>query len=40
MGRRAARFLISMVEKKEDKPYFIYKPELIVRNSAWDVLIK
>lgn len=34
MGRRAARFLISMIENKEAKPYYIYKPELIVRNSV------
>lgn len=34
MGKRAARFLINMIEKKEEKPFYIYKPELIVRNSA------
>lgn len=34
MGRRAARFLMNMIEKKEEKLEYIYKPELIVRNSA------
>ena len=34
MGKRAARFLINMIEKKDEKPFYIYKPELIVRNSS------
>lgn len=34
MGKRVARFLINMIEKEEEKPFYIYKPELIVRNSA------
>lgn len=34
MGKRAARFLINMIEKQDDKPYYMYKPELVVRNSA------
>jgi len=34
MGKRVARFLINIVENNEEKPYYIYKPELIVRNSA------
>lgn len=34
MGKRAARFLINMIEKREEKPFYVYKPELIVRNSA------
>ncbi len=34
MGKRAARFLINIIEKKEEKPFYIYQPELIVRNSS------
>ena len=34
MGKRVARFLINIIENSEEKPYHIYKPELIVRNSA------
>lgn len=34
MGKRAARFIMNMIEKKEEKLEYIYKPELIVRNSA------
>lgn len=34
MGRQAARFLIDMVEKRIEKPSFIYQPELIIRNSC------
>jgi GntR family transcriptional regulator of arabinose operon len=34
MGKRVARFLINIIENDEEKPYYIYKPELIVRNSA------
>lgn len=34
MGRRSARFLINMIESNEDKPFYVYRPELIVRNSA------
>jgi GntR family transcriptional regulator, arabinose operon transcriptional repressor len=34
MGKRAARFLINMIENMEEKPYYVYRPELIVRNSA------
>jgi len=34
MGKRAARFLINMIEKENERPYYTYKPELIVRNSA------
>ena len=34
MGKRAARFLINMIEKEDEKPCYTYKPELIVRNSA------
>ena len=34
MGKRVARFLINMIENNEEKPYYVYKPELIVRNSA------
>ena len=34
MGKRVARFLINMIRTKGDKPYYVYKPELAVRNSA------
>lgn len=34
MGRRVARFLINMIEQNEKNPFFVYKPELIVRNST------
>lgn len=34
MGKRAARYLINMIEKNEERPYYIYKPELIIRNSS------
>jgi GntR family transcriptional regulator of arabinose operon len=34
MGERAARFLMNMIENKEEKLNYLYKPELIVRNSA------
>lgn len=34
MGKRVARFLINIIENNEEKPYYIYRPELIVRNSA------
>ena len=34
MGRRVARFLINMIEQGEKNPFFVYRPELIVRNSA------
>lgn len=34
MGKRAARFLIRMIENNGDKPSYIYKSELIVRNSS------
>lgn len=34
MGRRVARFLINMIEQGEKDPFFVYRPELIVRNSA------
>ncbi len=34
MGRQAARLIIDMVEKRVDKPRFIYQPELIIRNSC------
>lgn len=34
MGKRVARFLINIIENNEEKPYYVYKPELIVRNSA------
>lgn len=34
MGKRAARLLINMIEKEDEKPCYMYKPELIVRNSA------
>lgn len=34
MGRRAARYLVDMLEKKEEKQTFIYEPELVVRNSV------
>lgn len=37
MGRRAARFLLDIVEGRVEKPYYVYKPELIVRNSAMNV---
>lgn len=34
MGRQAAKFLIEMLQGREDKPRMIYKPELIVRSSC------
>lgn len=34
MGKRAARYLINMIENIEDTPGYVYKPELILRNSA------
>lgn len=34
MGKRAARFLINMIEKEDEKPFYMYKPEIIVRDSA------
>ena len=34
MGKRVARFLINIIENNEERPYYIYKPELVVRNSA------
>lgn len=34
MGRQAARFIIDMIDGKEDKPSIIYEPELVVRNSC------
>lgn len=34
MGKKAVRMLIDMIEKKVDKNSYIYKPELIVRNSC------
>lgn len=34
MGRRAARFIIDMIEKRTNKLSYTYKPELIVRDSA------
>jgi len=34
MGRRAATLLINMIEKNKEKPYYVYKPELILRNSV------
>jgi len=34
MGKRAARFLINIIENNEEKPYYVYNPELILRNSA------
>jgi GntR family transcriptional regulator, arabinose operon transcriptional repressor len=34
MGRQAARFIIDMVEKRIEKPSFIYQPELIIRKSC------
>lgn len=37
MGRRAARFLVDIIEGRVEKPYYVYKPELIVRNSAMSV---
>ena len=38
MEKRAARFLINMVEKMEEKPYYVYRPELIVRNAATSII--
>jgi len=40
MGRRAARLLINMVEGNIKKPYYVYKPELIVRYSTGNVTVK
>lgn len=37
MGRRAARFLINMIEGKAEKPNYVYKPELILRDSTGNV---
>lgn len=37
MGRRAARGLIDMIEGRVDKTYYVYEPELIVRNSTMNV---
>jgi GntR family transcriptional regulator of arabinose operon len=34
MGRQAARLIIDMVEKRIEKPRFIYQPELVIRNSC------
>lgn len=34
LGRRAARFIIDMIEKNITRPRFIYQPELIVRESC------
>lgn len=34
MGRRAARLLVDMIEGRVEKPYYVYRPELIVRNSS------
>lgn len=34
MGRKAARFIINMIEEKGEKPFYVYKPELIVRSST------
>ena len=34
MGRQVARFIIDMVEKRVEKPRFIYQPELVIRNSC------
>jgi GntR family transcriptional regulator of arabinose operon len=34
MGRQAARFIMDMVEKRVEKPSFIYQPELVIRNSC------
>jgi GntR family transcriptional regulator, arabinose operon transcriptional repressor len=34
MGRQAARFIMDMVEKRAEKPRFIYQPELVIRNSC------
>lgn len=34
MGRRAARLLVGMIEGRIEKPYYVYRPELIVRSSA------
>jgi len=40
MGRRAARLLINMILGKVKKPIYVYKPELLVRSSTGNVLIK
>lgn len=34
MGRKAAKFIIDMVENRIEKPSFIYQPELIIRKSC------
>lgn len=40
LGKRVARFLINMIENNENKPSYIYKPELIVRSSADNIPLK
>ncbi|MDD3656160.1 MAG: GntR family transcriptional regulator [Atribacterota bacterium] len=37
MGKRVARMIVDMIEGKEDKPAFIYQPELIIRSSCASV---
>lgn len=34
MGRKAVRMLLDVIERKVDKNNYVYKPELIVRNSC------
>ena len=34
MGIQAAKYLISMIDGKMEKPQYVYSPELIVRNSC------
>lgn len=38
MGKKAARMLLDIIERKVDKNNYIYKPELIVRNSCRGIL--
>lgn len=37
MGRQAARFIIDMIEKQDYKPCYMYKAELLVRDSAKNI---
>lgn len=37
MGRRVARYIIDMIEKPVNKPCYVYKAELLVRDSAKNI---